>query len=60
MKLGTSAWDLAEKKTNVITGFSGTRDNRFLLPTSIAQHDIKELQGTDALVLSYLLQVENE
>jgi hypothetical protein len=58
-KLGTSAWDLAERKTMVTTGFSGTRDSRFLLPTSIKQVDLAEQRGTDALVLSYLLQPEN-
>ncbi|KAI0289428.1 hypothetical protein B0F90DRAFT_1793926, partial [Multifurca ochricompacta] len=32
-KLSTSAWDLVEDKTNLTTGFSGTNDNRYLLPT---------------------------
>lgn len=59
-RLGTSAWDLAESKACVTTGFSGTKDNRFLLPTSIEQGDREELRGTDALVLSYLLQPENQ
>ncbi|VDB86671.1 unnamed protein product [Peniophora sp. CBMAI 1063] len=58
-KLGTSAWDLAERKPNVTTGFSGTKDNRFLLPTSISQKDLPEQRGTDALVLSHMLQPEN-
>ena len=38
-KLSTSTWDLVEDKSNVTTGFSGTNDNRFLLPTSITQED---------------------
>ncbi|KZV68204.1 hypothetical protein PENSPDRAFT_754324 [Peniophora sp. CONT] len=58
-KLGTSAWDLAEHKTHVTTGFSGTKDGRFLLPTSISQKDPPEQRGTDALVLSHMLQPEN-
>ncbi|KAH9017600.1 hypothetical protein EDB84DRAFT_1276503 [Lactarius hengduanensis] len=58
-KLSTSAWDLVEDKTNVTTGFSGTNDNRYLLPTSIAQEDPVSQLSTNALVLQYLLQPEN-
>lgn len=59
-KLGVSAWDLVEDKANVITGFSGTSDSSFLLPTSISQRDPVNQVRTDALVLTYLLQCENE
>ncbi|KAI9432129.1 hypothetical protein H4582DRAFT_1999398 [Lactarius indigo] len=59
-KLPTSAWDLVEDKENITTGFSGTNDNRYLLPTSITQEDpVSELR-TNALVLQYLLQPEND
>ncbi|KAI9432033.1 hypothetical protein H4582DRAFT_1884511 [Lactarius indigo] len=58
-KLSTSAWDLVEDKTNVTTGFSGTNDNRFLLPTSITQEDPVSQLSTNALVLHYLLRPEN-
>ncbi|KAF9016696.1 hypothetical protein BDZ89DRAFT_1075364 [Hymenopellis radicata] len=58
-KLPTSGWDLAEKKANVTTGFSGTNDNRYLLPTSITQEDPVDQGGTNALVLTYLLRPEN-
>ncbi|KAI9450186.1 hypothetical protein BJY52DRAFT_1126070 [Lactarius psammicola] len=58
-KLSTSAWDLVEDKTNVTTGFSGTNDNRYLLPTSITQEDPVAQLSTNALVLQYLLQPEN-
>ncbi|KAI0275472.1 hypothetical protein BC834DRAFT_853041 [Gloeopeniophorella convolvens] len=58
-KLSTSGWDLVEPKTNVTTGFSGTNDNRFLLPTSITQEDHESQLSTNALVLQYLLQPEN-
>ena len=58
-KLSTSAWDLVEEKTSVITGFSGTNDNRYLLPTSITQEDPVAQLSTNALVLQYLLQPEN-
>src|SRR5712672_727068 len=59
-KLPTSAWDLVEEKKNFTTGFSGTNDNRHLLPTSITQEDPHSELGTNALVLRYLLQPEND
>ncbi|CAE6459581.1 unnamed protein product [Rhizoctonia solani] len=58
-KLATSGWDLAEGKADVTTGFSGTNDNRYLLPTSIKQADPVKQLSTNALVLTYLLQPEN-
>jgi len=59
-KLPTSAWDLVEDKANITTGFSGTNDDRYLLPTSITQEDPVSELGTNALVLRYLLQPEND
>ncbi|KAG6852605.1 hypothetical protein C0991_010564, partial [Blastosporella zonata] len=67
-KLSASSWDLAEKKMQIITGFSGTNDNRYLLPTSIQQHDMTAegehdrfgQLATNATVLSILLQPEND
>jgi hypothetical protein len=50
-KLPTSSWDLVEHKTNITTGFSGTNDSRYLLPTSITQEDPDSVLGTNALVL---------
>ena len=41
------------------TGFSGTNDNRFLLPSSIRQRDLPELAHTSAKVLRDILQPEN-
>ncbi|PVF94234.1 hypothetical protein CPB86DRAFT_53513 [Serendipita vermifera] len=58
-KLSSSGWDLAMKKTHVTTGFSGTNDGRFLLPTTITQLDRPPQLHTNAKVLSYLLQREN-
>ncbi|EGN92655.1 hypothetical protein SERLA73DRAFT_65475 [Serpula lacrymans var. lacrymans S7.3] len=58
-KLATSGWDIAERKVHVMTGFSGTNDNRYLLPTSITQHDPPHQLSTNAKVLNYLLQDEN-
>jgi len=59
-KLPTSAWDLVEHKKGSTTGFSGTNDNRYLLPTSIAQEDPDFVLGTNALVLRHLLLPEND
>ena len=59
-KLPTSAWDLVGDKKNITTGFSGTNDNRHLLPTSITQEDPDFVLGTNALVLQYLLRPEND
>jgi hypothetical protein len=59
-KLPTSPWDLVEDKKNITTGFSGTNDNRYLLPTSITQEDPDFVLGTNALVLQYLLRPEND
>lgn len=61
-KLSTSGWDLAEEKTNgrFTTGFSGTNDNQHLLPTTISQRDIPRLKATNAKILAYLLQPEND
>lgn len=59
-RLGTCGWDLAERKPNLTTGFSGTNDNRDLLPTSINQNDMKGQRLTNARVLNYLMQPENQ
>ena len=59
-KLPISAWDLVEGKKNLTTGFSGTNDNRYLLPASIAQEDPDFVLGTNALVLQHLLLPEND
>jgi hypothetical protein len=58
-KLTTNAWDIAFQKTKLTTGFSGTNDNRYLLPLSIEQIDSKEQRHTNAQVLEYLLRDEN-
>ncbi|KAL0058901.1 hypothetical protein AAF712_014383 [Marasmius tenuissimus] len=58
-KLATTGWDIAHKKRNVTTGFSGTNDNRYLLPTSIIQLDTPERSDTNARMLNLLLAPEN-
>ncbi|KAL4070379.1 hypothetical protein J3A83DRAFT_4390668 [Scleroderma citrinum] len=59
-KLSCSSWDLAEERPHVVTGFSGTNDGRYLLPTSITQRDPDHQRGSNARVLAYLLQPEND
>ncbi|KAG2757812.1 hypothetical protein P692DRAFT_20789290 [Suillus brevipes Sb2] len=58
-KLTCSGWDLAQEKRHLTTGFSGTNDNRYLLPSSIAQHDLDDQRSTNARVLAFLLRPEN-
>ncbi|RAK87649.1 hypothetical protein BO79DRAFT_246177 [Aspergillus costaricaensis CBS 115574] len=70
VKLQTSGWDVPFNSTvsargakrngaGLTTGFSGTNDNRRLLPLTIEQHDLPELLHTNAEVLTYLLQSRN-
>ncbi|KAL4784729.1 hypothetical protein BJX76DRAFT_356715 [Aspergillus varians] len=71
VKLQASGWDVplfsvnsqcADKtgnKPGITTGFSGTNDNRRLLPMTIKQHDLPGLSHTNAEVLTYLLQKRN-
>ncbi|TRM60657.1 hypothetical protein BD626DRAFT_461059 [Schizophyllum amplum] len=58
-KLTTNPWDLARCKGRPTTGFSGTNDNKYMLPTSIVQEDLPSQLHTNALVLSYVLRPEN-
>ncbi|KAG1740596.1 hypothetical protein EDB19DRAFT_1895295 [Suillus lakei] len=58
-KLTCSGWDLAQEKTHLTTGFSGTNDNRYLLPSSMVQHDLDYQRSTNARVLAFLLRPEN-
>jgi hypothetical protein len=73
MKLQTSGWDIPLiSRANhsladspycyteaLTTGFSGTNDNRTLLPLTIMQGDLPGLSATNAEVLTYLLQERN-
>ncbi len=59
-KLSTSGWDLVGNQApHLTTGFSGTNDNRFVLPSSISQRDLPELQHTSGKVLDYVSRKEN-
>ncbi|KAI5867544.1 hypothetical protein GGS23DRAFT_548787 [Durotheca rogersii] len=64
VKLQASAWDIPlhsheKQHTAKTTGFSGTNDNRSMLPLTIKQDDLPSLRQTSAEVLSYLLQERN-
>ncbi|TVY48539.1 hypothetical protein LOCC1_G001313 [Lachnellula occidentalis] len=58
-KLSASGWDIGQIKTHPTTGFSGTNDSRKVLPLSVEHLDLPEQKDTNALVLEYLLQIEN-
>jgi hypothetical protein len=69
VKLQSSGWDVPiysasaveagegskSSSTQLTTGFSGTNDNRTLLPLTIKQADLPTLSHTNAEVLTYLL-----
>ncbi|KAL8900129.1 MAG: hypothetical protein Q9207_005838 [Kuettlingeria erythrocarpa] len=60
-KLSTSGWDIPARPNTakITTGFSGTNDNRFLLPSTITQHDLPELRHTSGKVLEFVSRPEN-
>ncbi|CAB9529821.1 Protein of unknown function (DUF3645) [Seminavis robusta] len=59
----TSAWDLVSfvQKHNAV-GFSGTEDNRKLLPLSVRQieHDLPELRATNGAMLHRILECTSQ
>lgn len=67
VKLQTSGWDIPlfprttdkQAQSARTTGFSGTNDNKYLLPLTIKQDDLPSLSQTNAEVLSYLLEKRN-
>jgi hypothetical protein len=61
-RLSASGWDIpstSESLDLLTTGFSGTNDSRIILPYSIEQQDLDELQHTNAMMLDLLLRPEN-
>lgn len=58
-KLSSSGWDIPSQGKPPTTGFSGTNDNRFLLPLSIVQRDLPQLHHTSGKVLNYVLHESN-
>ncbi|KAK3350347.1 hypothetical protein B0T25DRAFT_483283 [Lasiosphaeria hispida] len=73
IKIQASGWDLplvrllsepadteaSSSHPALTTGFSGTNDNRMMLPLTIKQNDLESLRQTNAEVLTYLLQTRN-
>jgi Protein of unknown function (DUF3638)/Protein of unknown function (DUF3645) len=62
IKLQANGWDIplfSAGPKNITTGFSGTNDNKTMLPLTIQQRDLKALSHTNAEVLTYLLQSRN-
>ncbi len=51
--------EVVKSLSSITTGFSGTNDNRTLLPLNIEQRDLTGLAHTNAEVLTYLLQPRN-
>lgn len=65
VKFQASAWDiplLSEimKRRGITTGFSGTNDNKKILPRTIRQDDLPTLIQTNAEVLVHLLEPRNQ
>ncbi|CAG8139779.1 unnamed protein product, partial [Penicillium nalgiovense] len=71
VKLQASGWDVPLflncaktepgefKGPGLTTGFSGTNDNRWLLPLTMQQQDLPALLHTNAEVLTYFLDARN-
>jgi len=66
-KMETSAWDipllsLSERSEvpQLTTGFSGTNDDKIMMPLTIKQGDLSTLKHTNAEVLTYLLRPKND
>ncbi|ATZ54876.1 hypothetical protein BCIN_11g01980 [Botrytis cinerea B05.10] len=63
LKLQASGWEIplssADNLNSITTGFSGTNDNRNLLPLNLKQQDLEGLAHTNSEVLTYLLQHRN-
>ncbi|CAG8984161.1 hypothetical protein HYALB_00008163 [Hymenoscyphus albidus] len=59
-KLSSSGWEIARQKTHPTTGFSGTNDSKYMLPTPIKQCELPEQLSTNADVLTCMLRPENK
>jgi hypothetical protein len=60
-RMCASGWDIPSTNEERLTiGFSGTNDNRSLLPLTINQEDVPDQQHTNAMVLDLLLRAENQ
>ncbi|KAG4070394.1 hypothetical protein HA402_006536 [Bradysia odoriphaga] len=60
-KLMCTAWDLCGERLNhPVTGFSGTNDTKNILPLTVAQNDLEELENTNESMRQVLLLPENQ
>jgi hypothetical protein len=60
-RLCASGWDIPSVNEERLTvGFSGTNDNRSLLPLTIHQSDVSAQQHTNAMIVDLLLRYENQ
>jgi hypothetical protein len=58
-KIVATPWDLANNPQGQCMGFSGTDDNRLLLPLQVHQHrveDSQELRATNGMMLACILE----
>jgi hypothetical protein len=65
LKFQASAWDIpllseSVARQGMTTGFSGTNDNKNILPRTIRQDDLPSLVQTNAEVLVHLLEPRNQ
>ncbi|KAH7263807.1 hypothetical protein BKA59DRAFT_520863 [Fusarium tricinctum] len=65
LKFQASAWDIpllsdSVARQGITTGFSGTNDNKKILPRTIRQDDLPSLIQTNAEVLVHLLEPRNQ
>ena len=58
-KLSASGWDLAKARPQAVTGFSGTCDSKYVLPTDISHVNLPSQMHTSATVLNNPLRSEN-
>lgn len=59
LKRPESSNSVVKRSQALTTGFSGTNDNRTMLPLTVKQEDLCGLSHTNAEVLTYLLQARN-
>lgn len=60
-KLMCTSWDLCtEHMKHTVTGFSGTNDTKDILPITVSQNDLPELEQTNEKIRETLLRPENQ
>lgn len=59
-KLMCTSWDLCSQQLqHPVTGFSGTNDTKNILPITVKQHDLPELENTNAEMRETLSDAKN-